>query len=164
MSWAWPFRGSPAKDDGPSPYLPGSEEDQFYDASQGRGQGLGNSQDTSRGGERIHSQNSQGSQSFSQAGVASQTTTTLPSAAAGPLNGFRQVGSVFIEPPDPLQSRPLRFIYTTGDGRFTVDREAMLALRAIKGPLGVVAVCGKARQGKSFILNQVRQPSPQAFS
>ena len=45
----------------------------------------------------------------------------------------------------------------------------MAKLRSIRGPVGVVAVCGRARQGKSFLLNQllgrtqgftVRQPVP----
>ena len=39
---------------------------------------------------------------------------------------------------------------------FRMDPEAVSVLRRFKGPLGVVAVCGRARQGKSFILNQVR--------
>jgi hypothetical protein len=33
--------------------------------------------------------------------------------------------------------------------------EALDALREIRGPVGVLAVCGRARQGKSFILNQL---------
>jgi hypothetical protein len=36
-----------------------------------------------------------------------------------------------------------------------MDPEAVAALQMVKGPLGVVSVCGRARQGKSFILNQV---------
>jgi hypothetical protein len=36
-----------------------------------------------------------------------------------------------------------------------MDPEAVAALQMVKGPMGVVSVCGRARQGKSFILNQV---------
>jgi hypothetical protein len=36
-----------------------------------------------------------------------------------------------------------------------VGEEAAEVLRTLRGPLGVVAVCGRARQGKSFILNQL---------
>jgi hypothetical protein len=34
-------------------------------------------------------------------------------------------------------------------------------LREVKGPLAVVAVCGRSRQGKSFILNQIASSSGQ---
>ena len=37
-----------------------------------------------------------------------------------------------------------------------MDPEAVAALQLVKGPIGVVSVCGRARQGKSYILNQVR--------
>lgn len=36
-----------------------------------------------------------------------------------------------------------------------MDPEAVAALQLVKGPIGVVSVCGRARQGKSFILNQL---------
>lgn len=36
-----------------------------------------------------------------------------------------------------------------------MDPEAVAALQLVKEPIGVVSVCGRARQGKSFILNQV---------
>ncbi|KAI5059872.1 hypothetical protein GOP47_0024292 [Adiantum capillus-veneris] len=36
-----------------------------------------------------------------------------------------------------------------------MDPDAVAALQLVKGPLGVVSVCGRARQGKSFILNQL---------
>ncbi|KAF2944391.1 hypothetical protein DAI22_02g138100 [Oryza sativa Japonica Group] len=36
-----------------------------------------------------------------------------------------------------------------------MDPEAVAALQLVKGPVGVVSVCGRARQGKSFILNQL---------
>lgn len=52
-------------------------------------------------------------------------------------------------------ARPLRLVYCDERGKFKMDSEAVAALHMVKGPLGVVAVCGRARQGKSFILNQV---------
>lgn len=36
-----------------------------------------------------------------------------------------------------------------------MDPEAVAALQLVKGPVGVVSVCGRARQGKSYILNQL---------
>ncbi|CAA6665789.1 unnamed protein product [Spirodela intermedia] len=36
-----------------------------------------------------------------------------------------------------------------------MDPEAVATLHLVKGPIGVVSVCGRARQGKSFILNQL---------
>lgn len=40
-----------------------------------------------------------------------------------------------------------------------MDPEAVATLQLVKDPIGVVSVCGRARQGKSFILNQVIFPS-----
>jgi hypothetical protein len=54
-------------------------------------------------------------------------------------------------------ARPLRLAYCDEKGRFVMDPEAAAALQLVKGPVGVVSVCGRARQGKSFILNQVRR-------
>ncbi|KAL6640314.1 hypothetical protein ACP70R_022163 [Stipagrostis hirtigluma subsp. patula] len=51
--------------------------------------------------------------------------------------------------------RPLRLVYCDERGRFRMDPEAVSALQLVKGPVGVVSVCGRARQGKSFILNQL---------
>lgn len=51
---------------------------------------------------------------------------------------------------------PLELVrYDTNTGKFHVGEEAAKILRATKQPIGVVAVCGRARQGKSFILNQL---------
>lgn len=52
-------------------------------------------------------------------------------------------------------ARPLRLVYTDEKGKFRMDPEAVAALQLVKGPVGAVSVCGRARQGKSFILNQV---------
>jgi hypothetical protein len=55
----------------------------------------------------------------------------------------------------PGAGRALQLIRCTAEGRFEVGEEAAEVLRTLRGPLGVVAVCGRARQGKSFILNQL---------
>ncbi|KAJ0961570.1 hypothetical protein J5N97_001321 [Dioscorea zingiberensis] len=52
-------------------------------------------------------------------------------------------------------ARPLRLVYSDEGGKFRMDPEAVAALQLVKGPIGVVSVCGRARQGKSFILNQL---------
>ncbi|CAN6476706.1 unnamed protein product [Victoria cruziana] len=52
-------------------------------------------------------------------------------------------------------ARPLRLVYCDTQGKFLMDPEAVAALQLVKGPIGVVSVCGRARQGKSFILNQL---------
>ncbi|KAF9615547.1 hypothetical protein IFM89_024395 [Coptis chinensis] len=51
-------------------------------------------------------------------------------------------------------ARPLRLVYCDEKGKFRMDPEAVATLQLVKGPIGVVSVCGRARQGKSFILNQ----------
>ncbi|KAI9378976.1 hypothetical protein POPTR_017G016800v4 [Populus trichocarpa] len=51
--------------------------------------------------------------------------------------------------------RPIKFIYYDESGKFKVHPDAVDALMQIKGPIGVVSVCGRARQGKSFLLNQL---------
>lgn len=55
-------------------------------------------------------------------------------------------------------ARPIRLVYCDENGRFRMDPEAVAALQLVKEPVGVVSVCGRARQGKSFILNQVNFP------
>ncbi|GER31755.1 guanylate-binding family protein [Striga asiatica] len=52
-------------------------------------------------------------------------------------------------------ARPIRFVYADDNGRFHMDPEAVALLQLVKQPVGVVSVCGRARQGKSFILNQL---------
>ncbi|RWR86501.1 Guanylate-binding protein [Cinnamomum micranthum f. kanehirae] len=51
--------------------------------------------------------------------------------------------------------KPLRLVYCDEKGKFRMDPEAVSTLQLFKGPIGVVSVCGRARQGKSFILNQL---------
>lgn len=52
-------------------------------------------------------------------------------------------------------ARPIRLVYCDEKGKFRMDPEAVATLQLVKGPIGVVSVCGRARQGKSFILNQL---------
>lgn len=52
-------------------------------------------------------------------------------------------------------AKALRLVYCDESGNFILDAEAVATLQLVKGPLGVVSVCGRARQGKSFILNQL---------
>lgn len=52
-------------------------------------------------------------------------------------------------------AKALRLVYCDDRGKFKMDPDAVAALQLVKGPLGVVSVCGRARQGKSFILNQL---------
>ncbi|CAH2062630.1 unnamed protein product [Thlaspi arvense] len=51
-------------------------------------------------------------------------------------------------------ARPIRLVYCDEKGKFRMDPEAVATLQLVKEPVGVVSVCGRARQGKSFILNQ----------
>lgn len=54
------------------------------------------------------------------------------------------------------QGTPLELIkYDAATGKFELGAQALAVLKATRGPVGVVAVCGRARQGKSFILNQL---------
>lgn len=55
--------------------------------------------------------------------------------------------------------RPIRLVYCDDNGKFRMDQEAVSMLQLVKEPIGIVAVCGRARQGKSFILNQVKLSS-----
>ncbi|GJR52000.1 guanylate-binding family protein [Tanacetum coccineum] len=52
-------------------------------------------------------------------------------------------------------AKAIRLVYCDEKGKFQMDPEAVSVLQLVKGPVGIVSVCGRARQGKSFILNQV---------
>ncbi|KAL3851355.1 hypothetical protein ACJIZ3_013237 [Penstemon smallii] len=52
-------------------------------------------------------------------------------------------------------ARPIRLVYCDEKGKFQMDPEAVALLQLVKEPVGVVSVCGRARQGKSYILNQL---------
>jgi len=52
--------------------------------------------------------------------------------------------------------KALHLIYANEEtGKFELGVEALAAITAIRGPVAVCAVCGRARQGKSFILNKL---------
>jgi len=51
--------------------------------------------------------------------------------------------------------RPLQLVSIDGAGKFTLHADALAALRALRGHVGVVTVGGRARQGKSMILNHL---------
>ena len=54
------------------------------------------------------------------------------------------------------QGQPLELVrYDENRKCFEVGQDALRVLQNVKAPLGVVSVCGRARQGKSFILNQL---------
>ncbi|KAJ8447989.1 hypothetical protein Cgig2_028865 [Carnegiea gigantea] len=61
-------------------------------------------------------------------------------------------------PPATGPARPIRFVYCDEKGKFRIEPEALAILQLVKEPIGVVSVCGRARQGKSFILNQFLEP------
>ena len=59
-------------------------------------------------------------------------------------------------PAAPPAGRALHLLsYDDAAKKFTLCEDALACLRGVRGPVGVLAVCGRARQGKSFILNQL---------
>ncbi|XP_023543688.1 guanylate-binding protein 3-like isoform X1 [Cucurbita pepo subsp. pepo] len=76
----------------------------------------------------------------------SSTQSPSPSLASSPSS----LSSTGTGPP-----RPIRLVYCDEKGKFRMDPEAVATLQLVKEPIGVVSVCGRARQGKSFILNQL---------
>lgn len=90
-----------------------------------------------------------------------EETTTSSVTNASPSNVQHTTTTTMMQAitPSPVtgqKARALRLVYCDERGQFRMDAEAVAALQLVKGPLGVVSVCGRARQGKSFILNQVR--------
>ncbi|KAK9074391.1 hypothetical protein SSX86_006989 [Deinandra increscens subsp. villosa] len=73
-----------------------------------------------------------------------------PAMASSSTPGFPPSSAVASGPP-----RPIRLVYCDDKGKFHMDPEAVAVLQLVKEPVGVVTVCGRARQGKSFILNQL---------
>jgi hypothetical protein len=54
------------------------------------------------------------------------------------------------------QGQPLLLIgFNDRTNKWEVGQEALRALKGIAGPLCTISVCGRARQGKSFLLNQM---------
>lgn len=45
--------------------------------------------------------------------------------------------------------------FDEGSKKFRVEAEGIAVLKKVPGPIAVVAVAGRARQGKSFLLNQL---------
>ena len=45
--------------------------------------------------------------------------------------------------------------WDAASGRFEVGQEALAVLRSVRTPVAVAAVCGRARQGKSYLLNRI---------
>ncbi|KAF5205039.1 Guanylate-binding protein, partial [Thalictrum thalictroides] len=80
------------------------------------------------------------------------TPTSTSSTPSTP--SFSNSNNVFSTTAGTGPARPLRLVYFDEKGKFRMDPEAVATLQLVKGPIGVVSVCGRARQGKSFILNQ----------
>ena len=59
--------------------------------------------------------------------------------------------------------KALHLIYADDDGKFVLGEEAVKALTDVRGPVAVCAVCGRARQGKSFILNKMAASNAGSF-
>ena len=56
--------------------------------------------------------------------------------------------------------RPVQFTaFDEGANKFRVTAEALGLLRVVEGPVAVLSVSGKARQGKSYLLNQLLDQS-----
>ncbi|XP_021726537.1 guanylate-binding protein 3-like [Chenopodium quinoa] len=76
-------------------------------------------------------------------------------ASRSPVSDFQSPSSSSPAPAVTGPARPIRFLYCDEKGKFRLDPEALAVLQLVKEPIGVVSVCGRARQGKSFILNQL---------
>ncbi|CAN1810614.1 Guanylate-binding protein 6 [Linum perenne] len=72
-----------------------------------------------------------------------------------PVSSSYSPSSSVSQSPVTGPARPIRLVYCDEKGKFRMDPEAVATLQLVKGPIGVVSVCGRARQGKSFILNQL---------
>lgn len=51
------------------------------------------------------------------------------------------------------QGRALQLLWHDENGKFQLGQEALEVINSVQAPVSVVAVCGRARQGKSFLLN-----------
>lgn len=79
-----------------------------------------------------------------------EDSPATPSPEPAPYSPYTATPPVPSGPP-----RAIRLVYCDENGKFKMDPEAVAVLQLLKEPVGVVSVCGRARQGKSFILNQV---------
>ncbi|KAL2244419.1 guanylate-binding protein 1 [Sesamum indicum] len=82
---------------------------------------------------------------FSRGSAGESPHTASPSIPPAPVSSNMSAGP----------ARPIRLVYSDEKGKFHMDPEAVALLQLVKEPVGVVSVCGRARQGKSFILNQL---------
>lgn len=67
-------------------------------------------------------------------------------------------GTATIDPENAaaVQGNPVLLIgFNEATKTWEVGQEAVSVLQGIKGPLCTISVCGRARQGKSFLLNQI---------
>lgn len=72
----------------------------------------------------------------------------------GARGAGRGAGASEAEP--VAQGKPLLLIgFDEKANKWTVGQEAIAAIAGVRGPLAALAVCGRARQGKSFLLNQL---------
>ncbi|KAM7262928.1 hypothetical protein ACFE04_000611 [Oxalis oulophora] len=88
---------------------------------------------------------------FNRARDSPSVDVSSPSPSPSPS---QSPSSPTVDVPFSGPARPIRLVYCDEKGKFQMDPEAIAALQLVKGPIGVVSVCGRARQGKSFILNQ----------
>ncbi|KAK1364872.1 Guanylate-binding protein like [Heracleum sosnowskyi] len=79
-----------------------------------------------------------------------EDSPATPSPEPPPYSPYTATPPVPSGPP-----RAIRLVYCDENGKFKMDPEAVAVLQLLKEPVGVVSVCGRARQGKSFILNQL---------
>lgn len=64
--------------------------------------------------------------------------------------------TVEAQPAESKEALAIPFIkYEPEHQRFEVTRDAVDFLQQIEGKVGVVAVCGKYRTGKSYLLNKL---------
>ncbi|XP_010518777.1 PREDICTED: guanylate-binding protein 1 isoform X2 [Tarenaya hassleriana] len=89
---------------------------------------------------------------FGRGGKDSPSDSASPSSESYPSPPSAAAAS---SSPVTGPARPIRLVYCDEKGKFRMDPEAVAALQLVKEPIGVVSVCGRARQGKSFILNQL---------
>ncbi|XP_070009604.1 uncharacterized protein [Nicotiana sylvestris] len=84
----------------------------------------------------------------SSAGDSRQQSSSSPSP---PLSSLPSSVNIAAGP-----ERAVRFVYCDEEGKFQIDHEALAIHQLVKEPVGIVSVCGRARQGKSFLLNQLK--------
>ncbi|KAL8229842.1 hypothetical protein R6Q57_014742 [Mikania cordata] len=83
-------------------------------------------------------------------GSSDASSSQPPTTASPSTPNFSSSTAVALGP-----ARPIRLVYCDDKGKFQMDPEAVSVLQLVKDPVGIVSVCGRARQGKSFILNQL---------